>query len=233
MTSPSRGGLSQGKKPVPPLALRLKPTELCNGNYHRNKTIQSWLNGIPSLYRKCWQVYAVSTERCFYHRKCTLRLKNKVNGQEVIEIHRKCSHCAIWLDLIGKNAHCKGDIWHVCIESKSRKTHVQSITISMNAIYCNKEVYPQSNKPFRCIDIDSMKAITSLLLLCGYTPLDSALELADSSSRSAHSNSDATVGLCRITVDNRRPSSNMFNILPSIPVSRWYTSQLGMGLKIR
>ena len=35
------------------------------------------------------KVYSVPTERYFYHRKWTFRLKNKVNGQEIIEIHRK------------------------------------------------------------------------------------------------------------------------------------------------
>ena len=33
-------------------ALRPKPTELCDGNYHRNKTIQCWSNGITSLYQR-------------------------------------------------------------------------------------------------------------------------------------------------------------------------------------
>ena len=32
--------------------LRLEPTELCDGNYHRNRTVQFWSNGITSLYRK-------------------------------------------------------------------------------------------------------------------------------------------------------------------------------------
>ena len=31
---------------------RLKPTELCDVNYHRNKKMQSRLNGITSLYQK-------------------------------------------------------------------------------------------------------------------------------------------------------------------------------------
>ena len=39
---------------VPPLFVRerLKPTELCDGNYHRNKTIKSWSNSIQSLHSK-------------------------------------------------------------------------------------------------------------------------------------------------------------------------------------
>ena len=40
----------------------------------------------------------------------------------------------------------------------------------MNAIYRNKDVYPQINKHFGCIDIDSSKAIARLPSLCGYTP---------------------------------------------------------------
>ena len=52
-----------------------------------------------------------------------------------------------------------------------KKTHFPSITISMNVLYRNKKVYPQINKPFQCIDINSSKAIARLPLLCGYTPL--------------------------------------------------------------
>ena len=33
-------------------ALRGEPTELSDGNYHRNKTIQCWSNGITSLYQR-------------------------------------------------------------------------------------------------------------------------------------------------------------------------------------
>ena len=37
--------------------LRLKPTELCDGNCHRNKTIISLSNGIESLHRKSSHVH--------------------------------------------------------------------------------------------------------------------------------------------------------------------------------
>ena len=60
-------------------------TELCNGNYHRNKTILSWSNGMTSLNRK----YMVFPLKDHYHRKWTFRLINKVNGKKNIEIHRK------------------------------------------------------------------------------------------------------------------------------------------------
>ena len=60
-------------------------------------------------------------------------------------IEKRCSHCAIRLVLLGKPAPRNGNIKH-------------------------KEVNPQSNEPFRCIDIYSLKAITRLLSLCGYTP---------------------------------------------------------------
>ena len=66
---------------INPSGVRLKPTELCKGNYHRNKTIQSWSNSIQSLHRKSSQLYGVPTERSFYHRKCSFRLKNKANIQ--------------------------------------------------------------------------------------------------------------------------------------------------------
>ena len=42
--------------------------------------------------------------------------------------------------------------------------HFQSITISMNVLYYNKEVYPQINKPFRCIDIYNRKTSVTLLV---------------------------------------------------------------------
>ena len=41
----------------------------------------------------------------FSHRKWPFRLKNEVNGREIID--NKCTHCAIQLLLIGKHAHRK------------------------------------------------------------------------------------------------------------------------------
>ena len=35
------------------------------------------------------KVYGVPTEKYFYHRKWTFRLKNKVNCQKIIEIHKE------------------------------------------------------------------------------------------------------------------------------------------------
>ena len=55
-----------------PCNYRGEPTELCDRNYHRNKTILSWSNGMTSLNRK---YYGVRIERSFYHRKLTFRLK--------------------------------------------------------------------------------------------------------------------------------------------------------------
>ena len=41
------------------------------------------------------------------------KTKNKVNGRKIIEILRnKCSHWALRLILIGKDAHWKGNIKH-------------------------------------------------------------------------------------------------------------------------
>ena len=97
------------KGPVP-APLRGEPTESINGNYHRNKTIQFSSNDITCLYQK-YMVYPLkdtfTIENSFYilmclchfrikhvrltfsYRKCFVILKNKVNGQKVIEIHLK------------------------------------------------------------------------------------------------------------------------------------------------
>ena len=75
--------------PPPGPAIRGEPTESIDGNYHRNKTIILWSNGIESLHRKYTQVYGVPTERSFYHRKWDFTLQNEANGQKIMEIHRK------------------------------------------------------------------------------------------------------------------------------------------------
>ena len=43
--------------------------------------------------------------------------------------------------------------------------------LSMNVLCRKKNVYPQIDKHFRCIEIYSSKAIARLPSLCGYTPL--------------------------------------------------------------
>ena len=65
-------------------------------------------------------------------------------------IENKCSHFAILL--IGKPAHQK-EILDMFEFSQKKK---------MNAIYRNKEVYPKSDEPFRCINIHHRKASVSL-----------------------------------------------------------------------
>ena len=44
--------------------------------------------------------------------------------------------------------------------SRNHKTHFPLIL--MNVLHHNKEVYPQINKPFRCIDIHNRKAYIAL-----------------------------------------------------------------------
>ena len=56
------------------ISLRGEPTELCNGNCHRNKTILFWSNGMTSLNQK----YGVPIERSFFLLKWSFRLKSKV-----------------------------------------------------------------------------------------------------------------------------------------------------------
>ena len=68
--------------------MKAKTTELCDGNYHQNKTIQFWSSGMTSL------LFIGSSRRymLFLLRNTFTienRLKDKVNGREIIEIHRK------------------------------------------------------------------------------------------------------------------------------------------------
>ena len=56
--------------------LRGEPTELCDGNYHQNKTILSWSNGMTSLNRK-YNGFPLKDH-----------FINKVNDPKTIEIHR-------------------------------------------------------------------------------------------------------------------------------------------------
>ena len=52
--------------------LRGEPTESIDGNYHRNKTIQCWSNGITSLYRR-YMVFPLRN---------TFTIENMVNGKK-------------------------------------------------------------------------------------------------------------------------------------------------------
>ena len=83
------------------MLLKGKPTELCDGNYHRNKNnsiLVEW-HDIP---KSKVPVYGVPIERSFYHRKWTFRLKNKVNDQKPSKyIENKYSHRTFPPILIG------------------------------------------------------------------------------------------------------------------------------------
>ena len=49
--------------------------------------------------------------------------------------------------------------------SREKNPPFPSTTISMNVLYRNKEVYPQSNESFQCIDIYNRKASVALWVL--------------------------------------------------------------------
>ena len=53
-----------------------------------------------------------------------------------------------------------------------RRNQKDTFSIDNHFDECPLLHYPQSDEPFRCIDIYSSKAIARLLLLCGYTPLN-------------------------------------------------------------
>ena len=71
------------------------PTELCDRNYHRNKTIQFWSNGITSLYRKYMVFplkYNSSTENVL--------LDYKIQSDEpfkCIDIFNRKASVALWV----------------------------------------------------------------------------------------------------------------------------------------
>ena len=71
--------VARGRTNVDVCPLRGEPTENIDGNYHRNKTIKFWSNGITCLYRK-YMVFPLRN---------TFTIENEVNGQKIIEIHRK------------------------------------------------------------------------------------------------------------------------------------------------
>ena len=93
------------------LYLRGEPTELCDGNYHRNKTILFWSNGMTSPHRK-YRVFPLK-DNCF-NRKWTFRLKYSQTDRKPLKfIENACTHWAFRPILIGKHAHRKGNIKHV------------------------------------------------------------------------------------------------------------------------
>ena len=63
-------------------------TELCDGNYHRNKTILSWSNGMTSLNRK----YMVFPLKDQFITENGLLTKNKVNDRNTSKISVPTEH---------------------------------------------------------------------------------------------------------------------------------------------
>ena len=78
------------------------------------------------------------------------RLKNKVNGSKKSSkfIENKCSHCALRLILIGKDAHPKGNIRHV-------RSWSQTISCNFSCLFRSKMAKIAKDKCSHCVmDLD-------------------------------------------------------------------------------
>ena len=70
--------------------LRGEPTESIDGNYHRNKTIKYWSNGITCLYRKC-MVLPLKYHFFIENRLLDFKMRQMVKSSSQY-IENKCSH---------------------------------------------------------------------------------------------------------------------------------------------
>ena len=141
-----------------------EPTELCDGNYHRNKTILFWSNGMTSPHRK-YMVFPLKD--LFFHRKWTFRLKYSQTDRKPLKfIENGCSHWAFRPILIGKHAHRKGNIKHVWTWSQAIPSNFSCLFRWKIAKIANDKCTHRSTNPFDA----SISIIARLTSLCGYTP---------------------------------------------------------------
>ena len=145
--------------------IRGEPTESIDGNSHRNKTILFWSNCIESLHRK-YMVFPLKDH--FFNRKWTFRLKYRQTDRKPLKfIENGCTHWAFRPILIGKPAHCKGNIKHVWTWSQAISSNFSCLFRSKIAKITQDKCTHRSTNTFNA----SISTHRKSSLLCGYTPI--------------------------------------------------------------